>query len=71
MKYELIKRYVSETGKPFEKGRFIDIGSDKAKQLKREGYIADDAEPIKPKTIKSDKKAGKWLAESKTTKTKE
>lgn len=67
MKYELIKKYTSETGKVFDKGRFIDIGSDKAKQLKRDGYIANDAEPIKPKTKKKPKTASEWFEDDTNT----
>lgn len=65
MKYLLKKDYVRKQAegseKTLKKGTYIDVGSDKAKQLMASGHIESDAEPIKPKFKKPQRK--KWIAE--------
>lgn len=68
MKYLLIKDYKRKSSEGAEKtlkaGTYIDVGSDKANQLKASGHIESDAEPIKPKTGKKRKNASDWLEEN-------
>lgn len=73
MKYKLIKNYKRNSGRILKSGNYIDVGMDKAKKLKDEGYIAKNSKPLnsepeKPRKIWIEPKVEENKEENKESK---